>query len=168
MDKFVTSCDKKHTLFLSTPEDTQKLAKILSDLLEPGDIVGLNGDLGAGKTFFVAAASRTLGVPQDFPVRSPSFSIIHEYPGQIPIYHIDLYRIRSLNAILELGLDEYLYGNGISFIEWFQMLDRYCPNEFISLHFAIHESNSRNVVISSVGQRYNQISNNCMKIFNKE
>ena len=88
----------------------------LAGLLEPGDVVLLSGNLGAGKTVFAQGVAAGLGI--DEPVTSPTFTLIHEYQGRLPLYHVDLYRIAGEIEAGDLGLEDYLYGEGVTLIEW--------------------------------------------------
>lgn len=106
---------RRHTETTS-PEETERLAAELARALHPGTVVALRGALGSGKTCFVRGLARGLGVRQA--VTSPTFTVVNEYRGTSPLYHIDLYRVRSADEALALGLDEYLDGNGLTAIEW--------------------------------------------------
>mgnify|MGYP001167851970 CR=1 FL=1 len=110
---------------------THKIGHIIGSCLGEGDVVLLNGDLGSGKTCLTQGIARGLG--SDDNVRSPTFVIVAEYAGLIPIYHIDLYRLEKIDNIDCLYLDEYLYGEGVCIIEW---SDR-TPNSFPLGSFAI-------------------------------
>lgn len=99
------------------PADTFALGENLGVSLEPGDVVGLTGGLGAGKTCLVKGICFGLGVPAGDPV-SPTFSIVNEYEGRCPVYHIDAYRIGSPSELENIGLDDYLDGSGVCLIEW--------------------------------------------------
>ena len=104
-------------LELTTRRATRNLGKALAALLEPGDIVWLEGELGAGKTFFARGLFRALGVPEAVPVTSPTFALVHEHEGRVPICHLDLYRLGDVSEIHELGIDESLEG-AVVVIEW--------------------------------------------------
>jgi tRNA threonylcarbamoyladenosine biosynthesis protein TsaE len=105
-----------------TPEETMSLGENLGKSLEPGDIVLLFGDLGAGKTTLTQGICKGLGLPRGEYIRSPTFTLINEYQGKFPIYHIDLYRMESLEEIEGLGLEEVLFGEGVSIVEWSEKL----------------------------------------------
>lgn len=97
--------------------DTQRIAEKFSEELEPGDVIALKGDLGAGKTAFTAGLVKGVGAPNC--VSSPTFTIINEYMGgKIPVYHFDLYRLTDVDDLYDIGVDEYLFGNGICVVEW--------------------------------------------------
>ena len=107
-----------------SPEETQAVGERIGQVLKPGDVVALIGDLGAGKTCLTQGIARGVSIHPDQIVNSPSYTLINEYTGKIPIYHIDLYRLQHREEILDLGLEEYLEGNGICVIEWAdRMLD---------------------------------------------
>ncbi len=99
-----------------SPEETHRFAAELLKTLGPGSVLALHGELGAGKTCLVQGLARALGITRA--VGSPTFTLINEYPGPLPLYHIDLYRISGPDEALALGLDEYLLGAGIVAIEW--------------------------------------------------
>lgn len=101
-----------------SPEETLQLGKSLGSSLVAGDIVLLFGDLGAGKTRLTQGICYGLELDHDTYIRSPTFTLINEYPGRLPIYHIDLYRIESQEEIYSLGLEEILFNTGVTIIEW--------------------------------------------------
>ncbi len=105
-----------------TSEETLNLGKRIGQHLEAGDIVFLFGDLGAGKTTLTQGMARGLGVSGDEYVRSPTFTLVNEYQGKVPVYHVDLYRIGSSLELENLGLEEILSGGGVSIIEWAEKL----------------------------------------------
>lgn len=108
-----------------SPEETRRAACELARELSAGSVVALYGELGAGKTCFVQGLAEGLGVVR--PVASPTFVIVNEYPGRLPLYHVDLYRIRSEAEALAFGLDEYLFGRGVTAIEWAEKIERLLP-----------------------------------------
>jgi tRNA threonylcarbamoyladenosine biosynthesis protein TsaE len=109
-------------LTTKTPEETNIFGIKLGKFLEPGDIVLLFGDLGAGKTTLTQGICKGLGLPEGEYIRSPTFTLINEYLGKFPIYHIDLYRMDGREEIESLGLEEVLFGKGVSIVEWSEKL----------------------------------------------
>lgn len=103
--------------------DTQQIAFKFAEELKPGDILALRGDLGAGKTAFTAGIVDGLGLSNS--VSSPTFTIVNEYlKGNIPVYHFDLYRLKDEDDLYDIGIDEYLYGDGICIFEWPELVER--------------------------------------------
>ena len=105
-----------------TPAETQTIGEKIGRQLRQGDLVALIGDLGTGKTCLTQGIARGVGVYPNQIVNSPSYTLINEYAGKIPIYHVDLYRLQNHDELLDLGLDEYMEGNGICIIEWAEKL----------------------------------------------
>ena len=104
------------SLISESPIDTIRIGEILGQLLDMGDVVLLSGDLGAGKTWLTQGIVK--GLDSKDIARSPTFVIVAEYAGRLPIYHMDLYRLDRMQGVDDLYLDEYLYGDGICVIEW--------------------------------------------------
>lgn len=101
----------------NSEKETSNLGEKIGSILKPGDIVTLTGDLGAGKTHFVAGAAKTLGI-SDY-ITSPTFTIVNEYSqGKIPMYHFDLYRLSSYDDLLDIGFEEYADKAAVMFVEW--------------------------------------------------
>ena len=103
---------------LKNERETLELAAELAAKLRPGNIVGLEGSLGAGKTTFARGAIHALGVPEETPVTSPTFALLHQYVGRVPIAHADFYRLEDEAELEELGLDELIDQGTILFVEW--------------------------------------------------
>ena len=99
----------------------------------PGDIICLDGDLGAGKTTLTQAIAKGLEVPETCYVTSPSFAILHEYPGRMPLYHMDFYRLQDSLEIEDLGFEEYFYLSGLTVIEWSQRGEGLLPEHCLYL-----------------------------------
>lgn len=131
---------------ISSEEDTIKLAGRFSKLLKGGEVVALNGDLGAGKTFFVKHLLKHFGINN---VNSPTFSIVNEYSGAIKVNHFDFYRINKIEELYDLGFEEYITETGaVTFIEWAEMLPAILPNHIIEINFRINEDYTRLIQIS--------------------
>ena len=111
--------------------DTIKLGEIIGKSLKPGSIIALRGDLGAGKTVLVKGIARGLGI-EDEPV-SPTFVIMNAYEGRIPLYHFDLYRISGSDELMGIGADEFLFGAGVSAVEWAERVDEILPEYTIHI-----------------------------------
>ncbi len=105
------------TALLADEEATIAFARRFAEGLEPGDLVLLEGELGAGKTFLARAICRALGVPEEEPITSPTFGLVHEYEGRVPIVHADLYRLSEPDELILLGLDEKI-GEAVVLVEW--------------------------------------------------
>lgn len=112
-----------------SPEETQRIGEALGAVLGPGDVVACVGELGAGKTCFLQGVARGLGVAE--PATSPTFVLINQYQGRCPVYHVDAYRTESLTEILDLGVEEILWGDGVTIIEWGEKLLPLLPSRSI-------------------------------------
>ena len=138
----------------NSPRETQNIAKAFSKELKGGDVICLNGDLGAGKTAFVQGLAKAIGI--DECISSPTFTIVNCYDGKIPLYHFDVYRIGDSEEMYDIGYDEYIYGNGISVIEWSEIISDILPENryeiVIKKDFDKHED-YREILIEKVLNR---------------
>ncbi|MDE6276379.1 MAG: tRNA (adenosine(37)-N6)-threonylcarbamoyltransferase complex ATPase subunit type 1 TsaE [Clostridia bacterium] len=116
MDKTVKENSAILTYYSHSIDDTAYLAQKIADRLKGGEVILLNGQLGAGKTAFTKCLAKSLGVVEE--VTSPTFAFMKEYQGKFPLYHFDLYRVGDEDELYELGLSEYLYSGGVCVIEW--------------------------------------------------
>ena len=123
-------------------EDTKNFAKDFAGTLNVGDIVLLKGDLGAGKTVFVKAVTEKLSNGKLFAI-SPTFMIVNTYETTPPIYHFDLYRINNISELDAIGAEEYLYGDGICFVEWPERANGYFPSSAIKVEIKKINDNER-------------------------
>ncbi len=133
-------------------EQTQRLGQRLGELLQAGDVIVLQGPLGAGKTVFAQGVARGLEV--DEPVTSPTFTLIHEYRGRLPLYHVDLYRIRGAAEAIDLGLEDYLYGDGVTLIEWAEHAPGVLPAAHLVVELRILAEQKRTLRFVPQGERY--------------
>ena len=133
-----------------SPEDTHRLAAELLTDLRAGSILALHGELGSGKTCFVQGLAKALGI--DRAVNSPTFAIVNEYPGHPPLYHMDLYRIHSAAEALDLGLDEYLHGRGITAIEWAERVSGLLPPTTLHIRFEPGNEQDERVITIRKGE----------------
>lgn len=123
-------------------KETERTGQKIAQTAKPFDVICLFGSLGAGKTVFAKGICKGLAV-KNF-VNSPSFKIVNEYRGKFPVYHIDLYRLNSAEEINDLGLDEYIYGYGITIIEWAAKLGKKnLPKKRIEIYIKIKNENER-------------------------
>ena len=130
------------TFISNSPAETEAIARQLAQRVPAGSILALKGDLGSGKTSFVRGVVAGLGSTAD--VTSPTFTIVHEYPGgRIPVYHFDFFRIENQQSAERLGLDEYFFGDGVSVIEWADRFPEFIPEQARWILFEIKSENVR-------------------------
>jgi len=141
----------------SNTSETIRMGKRLGRLLQPGDVVALIGDLGTGKTQFIKGLAEGVGVGKATYVSSPSFTLINEYPGRTPLYHIDLFRLESEKEAEGLGLEEYVRGNGITAIEWADKIPSLLPEELLWVKIHYTGEHSRSLEILGKGNRYQKL-----------
>jgi tRNA threonylcarbamoyladenosine biosynthesis protein TsaE len=145
------------TVISNSSRATMSLGKNLGKLVQGGEIVGLVGELGTGKTCFVRGFAAGAGVGQEAWVRSPTFTLINEYQGRLPVYHIDLDRLRQQDEIESLNLREYLYADGVSLIEWFEYLPAREVDDYLEVRIAHAGGAKRQITFTAHGARYEQI-----------
>jgi len=137
----------KVLLTSNSEEETRECAQFLARQLKAGDIILLQGELGAGKTTFVKGLVQAFKVnPKK--VTSPTFVLMNHYKGKVPIFHFDLYRLGSPKEMDSLDFDEYLYGEGLSLIEWPERLGEYKPKQYYLVEFQHKGENKRRICIS--------------------
>jgi tRNA threonylcarbamoyladenosine biosynthesis protein TsaE len=135
-----------------TEQDTVTLAGLLAERVQPGTLLALDGDLGAGKTRFSQAFAAAIGVAGI--VNSPTFTIIKEYEGkELPFYHMDVYRL-SLEEADELGLDDYFFGEGATVVEWASLIKELLPEQRLELYIEHLGDESRRIHLTGYGERY--------------
>lgn len=139
---------KSETFNTNSQEETKELGKKVGAKLKYGDIVALIGDLGSGKTTFVQGLAEGIGV-SNF-VRSPSFTIVNEYSGRIPLYHIDLYRLGNLNELTEIGIEDFFYADGITAVEWAEKALPLMPHGYILIRFFYTGENTRRIKVVNI------------------
>lgn len=136
-------------ILLNSPQETQKLGKKISKLLKKGDVVALIGELGAGKTCLAGALLDGLGVSDHYKGSSPTFVLINEYKGKLPVYHFDVYRLNNIEEVVDLGYEEYFYGNGVTLIEWADKIEELLPDNCIRIYMKIIGENEREINIQA-------------------
>ena len=135
--------------------DTIELGEKIGNILSAGDVVLLTGDLGAGKTHIAKGIGKALGVTKI--INSPTFTIVKEYHGKIPFYHLDLYRLDGLNN--DFDLEEYIESEGVCVIEWPHQIDEIIPNEYLNIKLTRINDNERKIEIEGIGryQKYEEL-----------
>jgi tRNA threonylcarbamoyladenosine biosynthesis protein TsaE len=135
-------------------QDTEQLAAAIAASSTAGMVIGLDGDLGAGKTAFSQRYARHLGV--EGIVNSPTFTIIKEYEGRLPLYHMDVYRI-SFEEADELGLDEYFYGQGVCLVEWSSIIADLMPPRHLHIYMETAGPEERLITVTGTGEPYGEL-----------
>lgn len=134
-----------------SPEETREIGRKLGRQLSRGDIVALIGELGSGKTVLTQGICQGLKVREA--VKSPSFIIITQYEGTIPVYHFDLFRIQSEKELFDLGYEDYFYGDGATIVEWADKVMGLLPPRRVEVRLSILDENSREIEIAAIGKR---------------
>ncbi len=138
----------------NSPEDTQRLGRLIGELARAGDIVLLSGPLGAGKTCLAQGIAQGLGVMGG--TASPSYVLMREFQGRLPFYHMDLYRL-NVAEVDELGLDDYLFGQGVSVIEWAERGENLMPEEHLGVALVYDGESRRRIEITLHGVKYDAL-----------
>jgi len=141
-------------LLTKSKDETIELGRRISSMFEPGDVVLLTGDLGAGKTTFTSGVAKGLNIEDE--VLSPTFNIMKCYfDGRIPMYHIDAYRLENQN--IELGLDEYIEGDGVCLIEWPMFIEPLLPDDRLEIQIRNMGESEREITLKAVGSHFEDI-----------
>ncbi len=133
---------------------TIEFGRLTGSLLKAGDVVALIGQLGAGKTYFTKGIAEGQGVKEGKVVTSPSYVIVKQYMGRLPIYHFDAYRLKSADEMYEIDCMGFFWGDGISIIEWADKVMECLPEEFLKIIIEIEGETSRGINVSCNGERY--------------
>lgn len=154
-------------LILKSLQHTDAFGKILGQIALSGDVILLTGSLGAGKTTLTQSIAVGLEVPDDCYVVSPSYSLMLEYPGRIPLYHIDCYRLEGEDDVEGSGLMDYIASVGLAVVEWPDRLCGLKPLEYLDVDLCIVAGNARRIVVTPVGtswlERMNALKEACAK-----
>ncbi len=142
------------TFHTESAGETEKLGERIGSVLEPGIVVALTGDLGAGKTTLTKGIARGLAV-SDL-IHSPTFTLIHEHKGRLPVYHFDLYRLDSPEQLDDLGYEDYFYGDGVSIVEWSEKAQELLPPDHIELRIT-GDGDCRTFEIKATGAHSEQV-----------
>jgi len=132
-------------------EETQALGHKIGVNVDAGTVFALTGNLGSGKTAFVQGLARGLDVPIDYYITSPTYTLINEYPGRFPLFHVDLYRLGNAIDFEDIGLYEILLGKGVVAIEWADRLRQDILSDHLAVHFEISNKHSRKISVTTYG-----------------
>jgi tRNA threonylcarbamoyladenosine biosynthesis protein TsaE len=151
------------SIITKSPDETKDVGIRLSNILQPGSVVGLTGELGTGKTIIVQGIAYGLGIKDD--ITSPTFVIMREYrDGRLPLYHFDFYRLETSEEINDIGIEEYLAGEGICVIEWAEKIGYLLPQEYLNIKLQWKGETERIICLIPYGECYkNMITNFCKK-----
>lgn len=133
------------TFLTHNEQGTLEIATAFAQTLKPGMIVALSGELGAGKTVFARGIARALGVHDK--ITSPTFTLINEYRGDIMIYHMDFYRLNSIGEILDIGVEDYFFGDGVCLVEWPENMSSRFPEDAVRVTIRYGSDNNRDIII---------------------
>jgi tRNA threonylcarbamoyladenosine biosynthesis protein TsaE len=136
-------------------EETVEFGRKLGEIMGPGDIICLSGDLGTGKTALTNGIAKSLGITSY--ITSPTFTLVNEYEGRLPLYHFDVYRIADPDEMFDIGFDEYINGGGITIIEWGEQISEILPEEIIRVNIKKNLNKGldvRELSIEFVGEKY--------------
>lgn len=142
-------------IHISNQKELEKIAEKLGKLVTSGDIICMSGDLGAGKTTFTQSFAKGLSI-EDY-ITSPTFTLINEYNGRIPLYHFDVYRINNIMDMEDLGYEEYFYGAGVCVIEWANLIEEVLPSNYLWIEIKVTGQQSREICFTSTNDYYDKM-----------
>ncbi len=160
LDVAETSCGffmNDFTWISDSPQETDHFGRFLGQNLQPGDLVALFGELGAGKTCLTQGIARGLGVPEEYRVTSPTFTIINEYPGRLTLYHLDMYRLTGVQDLDEIGYDECFNNSGVVVMEWAEKIKEVLPESAYFIFLTYINENRRKIVLSRNREEINRL-----------
>ncbi|GAA3645106.1 tRNA (adenosine(37)-N6)-threonylcarbamoyltransferase complex ATPase subunit type 1 TsaE [Asaccharospora irregularis] len=147
-------------IYLENEEKTKEIGYKLGKLVEPGSVICLIGDLGAGKTTMTQSLAKALEV--DDYITSPTFTIVNEYEGRLPLYHFDVYRIGCSEEMYDIGYDEYINSDGVCIIEWANLIEDILPDEYLYVELKYKEM-AREMILTPKGEKYEKIVEELIK-----
>lgn len=147
-------------IYLGNEEKTREIGYKLGQLLTPKSVICLIGDLGAGKTTMTQSLAKSLEV--DDYITSPTFTIVNEYEGRMPLYHFDVYRIGSSDEMYDIGFDEYINGDGVCIIEWANLIEDILPEEYLYIEMNYKET-GREMILTPKGEKYEELVKELVK-----
>lgn len=145
------------TAVLKSVNETIRLGARLGRLVSEGSLIALTGELGSGKTTLIKGIAEGLGVKDSRYVNSPSFVIVKEYEGKIPLYHFDVYRLDDPSSLDTVGYKEFFYGDGATVIEWADKIRGLLPDEYLDIELFVKGEEEREIKIRAYGNRYEEL-----------
>lgn len=158
----------KYSLTIKNLNETISIGRLLGSFLEPSMVIGLDGELGSGKTHLTKSIALGLDIKSN--ITSPTFSLINEYTeGRLSLYHFDVYRLNSIDELFLIGFDDYIRNNGIKIIEWASMVKDILPlnTNYINIYKTKENENSR-IIEFDFSPQFDHVLNNAINAFNKE
>ncbi len=149
----------KITVRSKSAADTLTIGKIIGAAAVGGDVIALVGDLGTGKTCLTQGIARGLEVPEVYPITSPTFTLINEYPGRLTLYHFDIYRLQGAKDLEDMGYEDYFYGGGVTVIEWAERIRDILPPETLFITMNYLGEHDREMILAGNADRIRQIKN---------
>lgn len=144
-------------LISDSREQTLETGRIIGSVLERGDIVALIGELGSGKTCLTQGLAQGLGVAENVPVVSPTFTLINEYPGRLPLVHLDVYRLSGPRDLEDMGYEEYFYGGGVIVIEWAEKIRDVLPDRTLFVCMRYVDENTRELILEGPEEKMKKL-----------
>ncbi|MFA5182989.1 MAG: tRNA (adenosine(37)-N6)-threonylcarbamoyltransferase complex ATPase subunit type 1 TsaE [Syntrophales bacterium] len=144
-------------------EDTFRIGAIIGARADKGDIIALIGDLGAGKTCLTQGIAAGLEVPAAYPITSPTFTLINEYPGRLVLYHFDIYRLEGSKDLEDMGYEDYFYGDGVVVIEWAERIRDILPERVLFVNLTYLNEHERELIVTGNEGKINIIKNLLIK-----
>lgn len=135
------------TFVTHSAEETIQLGKKIGSMLQPGAIIAMEGNLAAGKTTITKGIAESLGIEET--ITSPTFTLISEYEGKMPLYHMDVYRLDSCEDFINLGVEDLMYGDGVSIIEWSERVREELPKSTITLRLEVRGDGGRDITLEN-------------------
>ncbi len=133
------------------------MGRIIGSTLERGDVVALIGELGSGKTCFTQGLAKGMGVAENIPVVSPTFTLINEYPGKVPLFHLDVYRLSGPRDLEDMGYEEYFYGGGVIVIEWAEKVQNILPEKTLFVRMRYVDETTRELILEGPGEKIKKL-----------
>ncbi len=152
-------------IYTYSERDTENLGEKIGKLAWPGMIILLRGDLGTGKTVLTRGIARGLGIEE--PVTSPTYTLIHQYSGRLPLHHFDIYRLSDAEEMYDLGYEELFYGQGVSVVEWPERMEDLGPDQYLEITIekrSIDDEDQRVIRIVSQGEAYEKFEKELMNL----